>query len=369
MTRWMLKTLWRQKGSLFSSASGIAAAFVLVIILDAAFVGESNQIVSYIRHTNPAVWVLQKGVSNMHMATTFVWDWKVDRVAELPGVKQTTPILYVNTVVKAGERNWFAFVVGLKPDSTRAGPWDMAAGRALPRDGEIVLPGEIADATGVQLGDKASIADQSFTVVGFSKGTFSMANSIAFVSFSDLEDLLSASGTVSFILVDAEPGQESEELAQRIESSVDKVSAIPQERFIKNDFQIALLMGVEVISFMTIIGSALAGLIVAFTVYTQVSRRRRELAIAKALGFRNHSLYAVVIMQSLVVTGLAVLIAFLAVAVLAPAITAAAPMVTLDVTPNALLRVSIIAFAVAILAAMIPTYLVARVDPMSAFKV
>ena len=369
MVGWMLKTLWQQKGSLFSSASGIAAAFVLVIVLDAAFVGESNQIVAYIRNMNPAVWVLQKGVSNMHMATTFVWDWKVKRVAELPGVKQATPILYVNPVVKAGERNWFAYVVGLKPDSSRAGPWDMAAGRAHPRDGEIVLPGEIADITGVQLGDQATIADQTFTIVGFSKGAFSMANSIAFVSFSDLEDLLSTSGTVSFILVDAEPGQEPEELAERIESSVDKVSAIPQERFIRNDYQIALLMGVEVISFMTIIGSALAGLIVAFTVYTQVARRRRELAIAKALGFRNYSLYVVVIMQSLVVTGLAVLIAFLAVSVLVPAISTAAPMVTLDVTPNALLRVSAIAFAVAILAALIPTYLVARVDPMSAFKV
>ena len=369
MLRWMLKTLLQQKGSLFSSASGIAAAFVLVIVLDAAFVGESNQIVAYIRNMNPAVWVLQKGVSNMHMATTFVWDWKVNRVAELPGVRQATPILYVNTVVKSGGRNWFAYVVGLKPGSTRAGPWAMAEGRALPDDGEIVLPGEIADITGVRLGDQATIADQSFTIVGFSKGAFSMANSIAFVSFSDLEDLLSTSGTVSFILVDAEPGQAPDELAERIEASVDKVSAIPQERFIKNDFQIALLMGVEVISFMTIIGSALAGLIVAFTVYTQVARRRRELAIAKALGFRNHSLYLVVILQSLVVTGLAVLIAFLAVSILVPVIATAVPLVTLDVTPNALMRVSAIAFAVAILAALVPTYLVARVDPMSAFKV
>ncbi|ODU32580.1 MAG: hypothetical protein ABS93_00055 [Thiobacillus sp. SCN 62-729] len=369
MLRWIFKTLWQQKGSLFSSASGVAAAFVLLIVLDAAFVGESNQIVAYIRHVNPDVWVLQKGVSNMHMATTFVWDWKVKQVAELPGVKQATPILYVNTVVKAGGRNWFSYVVGLKPDSTRAGPWAMAEGRALPMDGEIVLPGAIADIKGVKLGDQAKIADKTFTVVGFSKGTFSMANSVAFISFSELEELLSTSGTVSFILVDAEPGLKPEELARQIETSVEKVSAIPQQRFIRNDFQIALLMGVEVISFMTIIGSALAALIVAFTVYTQVSRRRRELAIAKALGFRNRSLYLVVMVQSLIVTGLAVIIALLAVSVLVPAISATVPLVTLEVTPNALLRVSAIAFAVAVLAALVPAYLVARVDPLSAFKV
>jgi len=368
MLRWMLKTLWQQKGSLFSSASAVAAAFVLVLIMDAAFVGESNQIVAYIRHMNPDVWVLQKGVSNMHMSTTFVWDWKVKRVAELPGVKRATPILYVNTVVKAGGRSWFAYIVGLKLDAGRAGPWAMAEGRALPLNGEIVLPEGIADITGVKLGDQATIADKTFTVTGFSKGTFSMANSIAFVSFSDLEHLLSTSGTVSFILVDAEPGQKPEELARRIEASVDKVAAIPQQRFIRNDFQLALLMGVEVISFMTIIGSVLAGLIVAFTVYTQVARRRRELAIAKALGFRNHSIYLAVTLQSIVVTGLALIIALLAVWLLVPAISAAMPLVSLDVTPAALLRVSTIAFAVAILAALVPAYLVGRVDPMSAFK-
>ncbi len=365
----MIKTLWHQKLSVLSSASGVAAAFVLVIILDAAFVGESNQIVAYIRNMNPSVWVMQKGVSNMHMATTFVWDWKVNRIAQLPGVQRATPILYVNTVVKAGGRNWFAYVVGLQSDSSRAGPWAMASGRAVPDSGEIVLPAQLAELAGVQLGDYATIADQQFTIVGLSQHTFSMANSIAFVSFSDLEDLLSTSGTVSFILVDADQGQASDELAERIESSVDKVSAIPQKQFIENDFQIALLMGVEVISFMTIIGSVLAGLIVAFSVYTQVARRRRELAISKALGFRNYSVYIAIVMQSLVVTGVALVIAYLAVSALVPIISAVAPIVTLDVTTNALLRVAAIAFVIAVIAGLIPAYLVARVDPMTAFKI
>jgi len=369
MLRWILKTLWLQKGSLLSSSGGVAAAFVLVIVLEAAFAGESNQIVAYIRHVNPDVWVLQKGVSNMHMATTFVWDWKTDRVAELPGVKQATPILYVNTAIRAGGRNWFAYVVGLMPGSTRAGPWDMAAGKAIPEAGEIVLPDVLADMAGMKLGDLATIADKHFTVVGFSRGTFSMANSVAFVAFSDVEDLLSTSGTVSFILVDAVPGQSPEKLAKRIEDSVEKVSAIPQEQFIHNDFQIALLMGVEIVSFMTLIGSALAALIVAFTVYTQVTRRRRELAIAKALGFRNGSIYLAVIVHSMVITAVALLIALAAVWVLVPILSAAVPLISLDVTTEALVQMAITAVVIALLAALVPAYLISRVEPMSAFKV
>lgn len=368
MLRWIIKTLWLQKGSVISSSAGVAVAFVLVVVMDAAFVGESRQIVAYIENTKADVWVMQRGVSNMHMATTFVWDWKVRKVRETPGVKQATPILYVNTVVKAGGRNWFAYVMGLFPDGRRAGPWSMASGKSHPDKGEIIMPQVIADMAGLRIGDQAGIADSTFRIVGFSDGTFSMANSIAFVSFSDLEDLISSSGTVSFIMVDAEAGQDPNELAKRIEDNVPKVAAIPQQRFIKNDFQIALLMGVEIVSFMTIIGSVLAALIIAFAAYSQVARRQRELAIIKALGFGNKALYLAVVLQSFIITVLALSIALLITTLLVPALSAAVPIITLEVTTTALLRMSSIALIVALLASLMPVWLVARVDPVSAFK-
>lgn len=369
MIRWILKTLWLQKGSVLGSAAGVAVAFLLVIIIEAAFVGESRQIVAYIEHSKADVWVMQRGVSNMHMATTFVWDWKLRKVRETPGVKQATPILYVNTAVKAGGKNWFAYVIGLMPDGQRAGPWSMARGKAHPQAGEIILPAALANMGNIKLGDMAGIADQQFRIVGFSNNTFSMANSVAFVTFKDLEDLISSSGTVSFILVDAEEGVDPKELARRIEANVEKVAAIDHERFIKNDFQIALLMGVEVVSFMTIIGSTLAALIIAFASWSQVARRKRELAIIKTLGFNNTALYMAVIIQSLIITALALGLALLLAALLVPGLSAAVPIITLEVTSAALLRMTGIALIIALLAALLPAWLVARVDPASAFKV
>lgn len=369
MLRWLLKTLWQQKGTVISSSCGVAFAFVLVVVIDAAFVGESRQIVAYIEKSDADVWVMQRGVSNMHMATTFVLDWKAKRIAELPGVRKATPILYVNTAVKAGDRNWFAYIIGLMPDGQRAGPWSMASGKSHPQSGEIILPQVLADMANIKLGDQASIADKHFRVAGFTRDTFSMANSIAFVSFSDLEDLISTSGSVSFILVDAEPGVDTAQLAASIEQQVEKVSALPQERFIKNDFQIALLMGVEVVSFMTIIGSVMAAMIIAFSAYSQVARRKRELAIAKALGYRNPSLYLAVLLQTFIITGLALVIALLFSLVLVPALSALVPMITLDVTASSILRMGLIALIVAVVAALIPARVVANVDPQTAFKV
>lgn len=368
MFQWTLKTLWVQRAATLASAGGVAGAFLLVILLEAIFLGESKQMLSFIENTAPDVWVMQDGVSNMHMATSFVWDWKVEEVAALPGVEAVSSILYVNTAVNAGGRDWFAYVVGIEPDDPRAGPWAMAAGRAAPAPGEIILPQMFARATGIGLGEQATIADTDFTIVGFSKGTFSMANSVAFVSAADLEDILNVGATVSYMLVDAEAGVSGEELTTRIEAEVEKVNALTQEEFIDSDFEMAMKMGVEIISFMTILGSALAAAIIAFTTFVQVSRRFHELAVAKAIGVSNFSVYVSVVFQSLTVTGIGYLIAIVIAAGAMPVIAWLVPEVIFLVSATSLMRMAGIALCVAMLAAVVPARFVASVDPASAFE-
>ncbi len=368
MLQWTLKTLWLQRAATLASAGGVAGAFLLVILLEAIFLGESKQMLSFIENTAPDVWVMQDGVSNMHMATSFVWDWKVEEVAALPGVESVSSILYVNTAVNAGGRDWFAYVVGIEPDDPRAGPWAIAAGRAEPAPGEIILPQMFARATGISLGEQARIADTDFTIVGFSKGTFSMANSVAFVSAADLEDILNVGATVSYMLVDAAAGTSGEELTTRIEAEVEKVNALTQEEFIDSDFEMAMKMGVEIISFMTILGSALAAAIIAFTTFVQVSRRFHELAVAKAIGVTNLSVYVSVVFQSLIVTGIGYLIAVTIAAGAMPVIAWLVPEVIFLVSATSLMRMAGIALCVAMLAAVVPARFVASVDPASAFE-
>src|SRR5210317_1293230 len=131
MLKWALKSLLHQKGSLIGSALGIASAFILVIFFDAVWQGESEQIVAYPNNVKPDIWVMQSGVGNMHMAMSFVWDWKATKIAGMPEVEQVTPILYLNTVITAADTKMFAFIVGLLPDGKRAGPWEMTAGRQV----------------------------------------------------------------------------------------------------------------------------------------------------------------------------------------------------------------------------------------------
>ena len=368
MIRWAWKSLLAQKGTLFGSAAGIAGAFILVIFFDAVFRGESTQIVAYAEKTSPDVWVMQKGVANMHMATSFLWDWKADRVAEVPGVKKVTPISYLNTVIKAGGMEAFAFIVGLLPEADRAGPWEMASGRKIENSGEVVIPHVLAKLTGIGLGDVIGITNKSFTVVGLSKGTYSSANAIAFIPFDDLEAILKTGGTYSFLLVDLEDGFDAKETAARIRDEVEKVNALTQEEFIRNDFAMAMQMGVEIIFMMSVICSALAVLITGFTAYSLVMRKRRELAIMKALGTGKFALLGGIVLQSAIVAFLGFLMAAIFAFAVIPYIPALAPQLTLVVSAGAVARVGLLAVIVSMLGAIIPAWSVSKLDPASVFN-
>jgi len=358
-----------QRGSLAGSALGIAGAFTLVIFFGAVFRGESSQIVAYPANIKPDVWVMQTGVSNMHMAASFLWDWKADRIAAMEDVKRVTPILYLNTVVRTGGQEAFAFIVGHLPGDERAGPWNMAKGRRIENPGEVVIPEVLSDLTGVEIGGNIAITDRSFTVVGLSTGTYSSANAVMFVPFDDLEEIMSSSGTYSYLLIDAQEGIDPKVLAERIRLEVDKVNALPHDQFIENDFAMAMQMGVEIIFMMTVICSALAALIVGFTAYTLATRKRQELAITKALGTRNAPILLAVVFQSVVLAMSGFLIAVIFALLVIPYIPSLVPQLTLVVSFGAIARIGMVALLVAIIGSLIPAWMVTRLDPATAFHV
>lgn len=368
MLRWAFKSLIAEPLSFLLTALVVGVALVLVIFFEAVFAGESENIIAYPKNINPDVWVMQRGIFNMHMATSFIWDWKRDRVSGIEGVEKVTPILYMNSIVEAGNKRWFSFVVGLVENDKRAGPWKMASGKPYPDDGEAVIPKILADKTGLKLGDVVRIANETFKVVGLSEDTFSMANSIAFITYSDLREIMSLIGSDSYLLVDAVPGTDPALLAERIRNEVEKINALPSNEFIKNDRELAMQMGVELIGIMTIIGAALAISLSMFMLYVFAARKRRDLAILKALGVSNGAVYISTIFQAscLAITGLVIALVLVYAAI--PLTNSFAPEITLQITGSSLLRLSLVTILVAILASLIPVRQVMKIDPLLAFQ-
>lgn len=352
---------------LIASSLAVAMSFILVLFFSAVFEGESDQMVAYLEKMDADIWVMQKGVSNMHMVSSIVWDWKADKIAQIPGVQKLKAILYLNGPVKIGGRDWFSYILGIKPEHHSAGPWAMAQGDAMPGAGEAVIPEVISKLTGVKIGDEITMIDRPLRVVGLTKGTFSMASSVVFVSHHDLGDLLEGKDQYSYIMVNAEPGVSIANLIKKIKYEVDKVNVLTSDEFISSDWQLAVQMGAEIIRMMTMLGAVLAALIVAFTAYSLITRKRRELAIAKALGFRNSQIYMAALCQSIIITGLGFLLALFISFTLLAWLPIIIPQINLVIRLHQFIPLAVISLPVAALASISAVHTVARVDPMTVF--
>jgi len=368
MFYWSMKTLFSEPMRLIVSSLAVAVSFILVIFFSAVFEGESNQMVTYLQKMEADVWVMQKGVSNMHMASSMVWDWKADKIAKLPEVKEVSAILYLNGPVKIGGKDWFSYIMGISPEYQRAGPWDMVQGKAIPAQGEAVIPEVISKLTGVQIGDEVIMIDRPLRVVGLTRGTFSMASSVIFVSHKDLGDLVEGNDQFSYIMVYAKPGVSTQALIKSIKYEVDKVNALSSEDFIKSDWQLAVQMGAEIIRMMITIGTLLATLIVAFTAYSLIARKKQELAVAKALGFSNGQIYMAALCQSIVITGLGLFISLFISFTLLTWLPAVIPQINLAVRLHQFIPIAIITLPVAVLASFSAARTVTKIDPMTVFN-
>ena len=362
MWRWVLASVLTKRGSVFASAAGVSLALLLAIVVEGVFVGEAAQIVRYLEEADPDVWVAQKGVSNMHMATSFLTDAHAEEVAQIDGVAGVDTILYLNGFLEAGDDSWFAYFVG-----GGAGAWDVEDGSGVPGPGEVVVPDVIARRSEITVGSVTELAGRPLTVVGISRGTYSMANPVVFVHRDDVAALLDVVGIVSYLLVEAEPGVASQVLIQRIEDGVEGVNAMSGAEFIASDRAMAMHMGADLIALMSGVGSVVAALLIAFTVYADTLRRRRELAVVLAMGATVGQIILGVLLFALIVTGLGSLGAVGLALSLGPILRALLPEVTVLFPALLLGRMVLLAGAVAFCAALPAAWGVAHTDPAEAF--
>lgn len=368
IARWTLKELYRARARVLGSVLAVGAAFVLVIMFRAVWEGEAEQLAVYLEGAGADIWVMQDDVSNMHMASSFISDGKRVEIGRLRGVRSVTGILYLNTLVEVGGQSWFSYLVGLDERDAVGGPWSMADGTKEVFAGGAVIPETLGRLTGVGLGDSIRVADRTLEITGLSRETFSVVNPVTFVSDADLSSVLGLAGYDSYVLVQADAGRSPKALAEQIEAEVDGVAALTTPELVANDLQLASQMGIEVIALMTLIGAALAAVLVAFALFIHTAHVRRALVILKALGFSDRHLYGSVLIQAALITGAAFAGAVVVVSLAAIFGPRLAPILSLSVRGGTLVQIGATGLIVGLLAALPVARRVARIDPMSAFR-
>ena len=363
-----LKSLWADRLSVAASAGGVALALLLGLYLDAVFHGEADQIVAFLEHTEADVWVLQKGVVNLHMTRSRLSEASVYAARRAAGVRSITPLIYRATLFGEPGTERLAYVVGVPPDAQGVGAWDVAAGDATAQPGKVVVPEAMARHAGLELGDGIRIADRRYAIGGLSRGTFSMANPVIFMAEADARDLFDIGDGASLLLARAAPGVTPQALAASIETETSDVAALPRAQLIGNDYHLSQQMGGALIRIMGLIGTLVAALIVTFTAYAFIAGRRVEFAVARALGASRGDLLVSALLQTGAVALTGGLLASAGAFVLDVALSAWVPEVAVHFTPASAAQAGVLALVTALIAGAAPAWQILRVDPALVFQ-
>ena len=383
MLRLAFRNLFQSKARLVISVGGVALALMLILALDAIVTGVEARVTAYIDNSEADLFVSQKDVRNMHMASSSLPENVVDEVKRVPGVQSASPVLYVTNVVEAEREQGLVYVIGLPTNtsgeaaapetaetavSTVGGPWKVLEGKALPSEGEVIVDRGVAERLGVELGSEVKVLGRPLKIAGLSGETASLTNSIAFISIDDFRAALGTSGVVSFVLVKVQPGEDAERLTQRIEAQVAGVSAQTTEEFARQERVVIRDMSTDLVTIMNMIGLVIGLSVMALTVYTATLSRLAEYGVLKAVGARNGHLYRAVLAQTLysIGFGLALGVGFtLLLSLVAPNLGSN---LYLQVSGESLVKVAVASLVIAGLSAALPVRQIVGIDPAIVFR-
>lgn len=345
--------------------SGVAAALVLVLILQGILAGAMAQVTRYLDRLPADAIVSQRGVTTMHMSTSALPLDTVEQAAAVPGVSWAEPIRFATGVVTAPDAGrQLTYIVGFDTGTGRAGP-RLRAGR-LPGRGEGVLDEVAADQLGVSVGDVVRTYGIPVRLSGLSKGGTSITNTTLFVRLADMA--LLQPDSVSYVLAGADAGVSPEALRDRLARALPGDTVQTTDQFARSEARIVSDMTADVMRIMNVVGLGIALAVVALALFTLTLAKLREYGIVKAIGARPARLAAVIAAQAAWTVAAAVAVA-VAVAVSAGILVARVqPSVEIVVVPATVVRTGLGALAVGAVGALLPLRRVLAVDPAVAFR-
>lgn len=347
---------------LVTGVFGVGAAIALIFLLQSLWGGFQVQLGSYAKNVGAQVFVGDLG-TRTSWESSVVPLAAIDQIRAIPGVERADPIFLRSTILTLHARKVFAALVGYEPGAL-GGPWRISAGHGVQTAGEVVIDRTLARQHDIGLGDALEVQGARFRVVGLSDGTRTWMSAYVFVSREAAAGLYKTSGTASFILVETtQPAAVSARIAREV-----ALTPLEVRELVRNDRKLIAAIMQGPIELMVLIAFAAGTLIVALTVYSQVVERVREYGIVKALGAGWKRLFAIVLGQTLVLAALGLIAGFGLSKAGGWLVIWLRPQFWLSLSGTQALQVVGAAAAMALLAAVVPTRRIARLDPASVYR-
>ena len=360
------RNLFQDRTRLALSISGVALAVALILILKGFLTGMNRQITSYLDRSPGSIIVAEEDVVNLLGATSLLPQGMEEKAERIRGVEKVTPILSQFVILELHEKKQPAYMVGYDP-KLGGGPWRLVAGREPRSKREMVFDRVLANRHGLNIGDQVEVMGQDFTIVGLSSGTTSWMTSFFFVRKQDAENLLLNPGATSFLLLTTAERADPEKILKRLNGFSD-VNALTKKQMAANDLKLFAKVFSAPLKLMVGIAFLVGTMIVGLIVYTATVERQREYGVIKAIGGKNRFLYRVVLTQALFASIAGSLLGVLLANGAAQWIMSARPqfLIVFDLVDSG--QALLAGVAMALIASIFPTRVVARLAPAEVFR-
>lgn len=313
-----IKMLMGDKGKYLGIIMGLTFASLIMTQQPAIFVGLMTRSYSFISDVGlPDIWVMDSKVQFIDDIKP-LQETELYRVRGISGVEWAVPMYKGLLKARLADGAFQTCnVIGLDDVTLIGGPAIMLQGRLedLRRSDSIIVDIDGArDKLGksspdgknipLQIGDALELNDRRAIVVGIAKTTRTFQSQpVVYTTYTRAKNYAPKERKLlSFVLVKAKPGQDPDQLAQRIRAATG-LAAYTQQQFkeltynyFMNNTGIPINFGIT-IALGFIIGTAIAGQ----TFHNFTLENLRQFGVLKAMGASNLSLLRMILLQAVLV--------------------------------------------------------------------
>ena len=361
------RNLWHEKNKFVLNVLGIAAALALILLLFGLRQGMYTTLTAYVERMDVDLILVQTGVRSMLSSNSSIPASEHERIALVSEADETAHILVSSIIFTDADMKTPVLLVGYDLQTGVGGPWNIAEGRGVVRDDEILLDIWLAHRNGIAVGDTVRLLNRSLRVVGLTRETSSWVSPYVFVSQNAAEDMLQLPGIASYYLLRLPEGSDVTSTAEIIEAEVSGVEALTPEAIAKTDRKVLAAILDTPLTLVIAIGFVIGTAVIGLIAYIAVADHMEEYAILKAVGANGRWLQKLALLEALYRTALGfwlgVGLAYLA----GKIIMGVMPQFTVTLRPEIIGMAGLAALIMTLIAAVLPVRRITAIDPNLVF--
>jgi len=304
-----------------------------------------------------------------------------DRLLRVPGVKGVEPMLI--DVVSFEEKNLVAvYVMGWDVAGRMFDELRFTRGRKPRADDArpAVIGAGLAETLGKSVGDRLTIEDEAFTIVGIQQSSNIFENSMAVVTLRDLQDLMDRKEQVTAFLIMVEDSLAKQAKVEAVRHEIESlraenghkigVSAMASEAHVKSSLELRV---VQAMAWSTSAIALFIGVIgMLNTMMIAVFERTQEIGTLRAIGWPKARVVRLILVESLILSSLGWLLGMAGSLLLTTLLSISPASSTLilpsAVSPAIMSKALLLAILAGIVGAAYPAFVAARLVPTEALR-